>query len=68
MGDLTLEVRGQVDNCNSAKWALFRTNTATNAETLGDEGEPGVGRDFDAELSGAHDLLYPWSAAVEDGG
>lgn len=47
MGDLTLEVRGQVDNGNGAKWTLLGTDTATDAERLRDEGEPGVGRDLD---------------------
>lgn len=59
MSDLTLEVRGQVDNGNGAKWTFLGTDTAADAESLRDKGEPGVGRDLDTELSGAHHLLYP---------
>lgn len=38
MGDLTLEVRRQVDDSDSAEGAAFGADTTTDAEGFGDEG------------------------------
>lgn len=38
VGDLALEVRGQVDNGDGAEWAAFRADTATNTQLFRDEG------------------------------
>lgn len=62
MGDLALEIRRQIDNGNGPERALLGADTTTDTETLGDEGKPGVTSDFDAELSGSHDLLHSQSA------
>lgn len=51
VGDLGFEVGGQVDDVNGTKWALFGTDTATNAQSLGDESNLGGGVDFNAKLS-----------------
>ena len=53
MGDLGLEVGGQVDDVNGSEWALLGADTTTNAQTLGDEGDLRSGIDFDAKLAGA---------------
>jgi hypothetical protein len=55
VGDLTLEVGGQVDDGNGVERALLGADTATNTERLGNEGETGLGADFDAELATADD-------------
>ena len=39
VGDLGLEVGGQVDDVNGSEWALLGTDTTTNAQALGDEGD-----------------------------
>jgi hypothetical protein len=39
VGDLVLEVGGQVDDGDGIKGALLGADTATDTETLGDEGE-----------------------------
>lgn len=54
MGDLSLQVGGQVDNVNRTERAFFRTDTTTNAETLRDEGDFGLRGDFDAKLACAN--------------
>jgi hypothetical protein len=59
MGDLAFEIRGKVDNCNGAEGAFLRADTATNAESFGDEGEPRFRGHFDTELSGADHLFHP---------
>lgn len=53
MGDLGLEVRGQVDNVDGVEWAFLRADTATNTQALRDEGNLGAGVDFDAQLARA---------------
>lgn len=53
MCDLGLEVRGQVDDIDGIKWALLRTDTTSYAKALGDEGDFGVGCDFDAQFARA---------------
>lgn len=55
MGDLSLEVRGQVDDVDSIERTLLGADTASYAQALGNEGDLGVGRDFDAQLAGADD-------------
>ena len=52
--DLRLEVRRQVDDVDGSKWTLLDADTASYAETFGDEGDLGFGCDFDAELSGSY--------------
>lgn len=52
MGDLGLEIGGKIDDVNCTEWTFLRTNTTTNAQTLGDVGDFGFGGDFDAEFSG----------------
>lgn len=53
VGDLGLEVRGQIDNVDGIEGTLLRADTASNAESLGDEGDFRVGGDFDAQLARA---------------
>ena len=38
VGDLSLEIRWQVDNADGPKWAFFRADTTTYAEALRYEG------------------------------
>lgn len=53
VGDLALEVGGQVDDGDGLEGALLGADTTTNAERLGDEGQA-IGRgDLNAELSAA---------------
>lgn len=54
MGDLGLQVGGQVDNVNGTERALLRTDTTTNAQALGDESDLGLGSHLDAKLTRAH--------------
>lgn len=54
VGDLALEVGRQVDDVNGAKWTFLGTDTATNAQALGDEGDLGLGGDFNAKFTRAH--------------
>lgn len=55
MGDLALEVGGQVDDLNGVERALFGADTAADAETLTNECDLAVGVDFDTELAGLDD-------------
>ncbi|KAH6898338.1 hypothetical protein B0T10DRAFT_104989 [Thelonectria olida] len=55
VGDLALEVGGQVDDGDGLEGAFFRADTTTNTERLGDEGKTVGGRDFDTELSATDD-------------
>ena len=55
MGDLALEVRGQVDDCDGGEWALLGADTTTNAEGFGNEGDSRLGGHFDTELAAADD-------------
>lgn len=41
MGDLGLEVRGQVDDVDGIKGAFLGADTASNTQSLGDEGDLG---------------------------
>ena len=51
MGDLRLEVGGQVDYVDRIKWTFFRADAAADAEAFANEGNLAVGRDFDAEFA-----------------
>lgn len=53
VGDLSLEVGGQVDDVDGVEGAFLRADTATNTQALRDEGDLGVGRDFDTQLARA---------------
>lgn len=74
VGDLALEVGGQVDDGDGVEGALLGADTTTNAERLGDEGEARLGSDFDTELSATDDgarffaLLTTFSRATLKGG
>lgn len=74
VGDLALEVGGQVDDGDGLEGALLGADTTTNAERLGDEGQA-IGRgDLNAELSAADNgarlfaLLTTFSGATLRGG
>lgn len=54
VGDLVLEVRGQVDDGDGIEGALFRADTATDTEALGDECETRLGGDFYTKLAAAN--------------
>lgn len=54
VGDLALEVGGQVDDGDGVEGALLRADTATNTQRLGDEGEARFGRNLNAKLSTAN--------------
>lgn len=51
MSDLSLEVCGQVDDVDGVEGAFLRTDTATDTQALRDEGDLGIGGDFDTELA-----------------
>lgn len=55
VGDLALEVGGQVDDLDGVEGALLRADTASDAQALTDEGDLAVGVDFDTELAGLDD-------------
>lgn len=55
VGDLGFEVGRQVDDVNSTERTFLRTNTTSNAQTLRNEGDLGLGVHFDTELSGTDD-------------
>jgi hypothetical protein len=55
MGDLGLEVRGQIDDVNGVKWALLGADTASYTQALGNKGDLGGGLHLNAQLAGAHD-------------
>ena len=54
VGDLGLEVGGQVDDVDGVKRALLGTDTTSYTKPLGDEGDFRAGVDLDAQLAGAH--------------
>lgn len=54
MGDHGLEVCGQVDNTDGIERAFLWADTAANAQSLRNEGNLGLGSDFDAQLAGTH--------------
>lgn len=55
VSDLALEVGGQVDDVDSVERAFLWANTASDTEALRDEGDLGLGSDFDTELAGTDD-------------
>jgi hypothetical protein len=54
VGDLGLEVGGQVDDVDGVEGALLGTDTTSYAQAFGDEGDFAGGVDFDAQLAGPH--------------
>lgn len=55
MGNLRFEIRWQIDNVDSSERALLWADTTSNAKTLGDEGNLGLGSDFNTETPTSHD-------------
>jgi hypothetical protein len=55
MGNLSLEIGGQIDDIYGVEGAFLRTDTATDAQRLRDEGDSRGGLDFDAELARPYD-------------
>jgi hypothetical protein len=54
VGDLGLEVCGQVDDVDGTEWALLGTDTTADTEALRDVSYLGLGSDFDAEFASSH--------------
>lgn len=52
VGDLAFQIGRQVDNVDCAERTFLGTDTTTNAQTLRDKGDLGIGVHFDAKLSG----------------
>jgi hypothetical protein len=50
---LRLQIRGKIDDVDCIEWAFLRTNTASYAKSLGDEGDLGLGGYFDTQLARA---------------
>ena len=55
VGDLALEVRGQVDDLDGVEGALLGADTASDTQTLTDEGDLAGGVDLDTQLAGLDD-------------
>jgi hypothetical protein len=55
VGDLALEVCGQVDDSDGVEGALLGADTATNAQRFGNEGETRIGLHLNAELAATND-------------
>jgi hypothetical protein len=53
VGDLALQVGGQVDNIDGAERTLLGANTTTDAKALGNEGDLRIGGHFNAKLTRA---------------
>lgn len=51
VGDLGFQVGGQVDDVDGAERTLLGTDTTTDTQALGDEGDLGLGSHFDTELA-----------------
>ena len=78
VGDLRLEVGGQVDDVDGVERTFLWADTATDTETLGDEGNLGGAVDLNTELSGTNDgarllallttFLCGWLEGVSVGG
>lgn len=49
MRNMRLKIGWQIDNIDSPEWTLLGADTATNTQTFGDEGDLGLGGDFDTE-------------------
>lgn len=54
MCDLGLEVGRKVDDVDGTEWTFLGTDTATNTQTLGNEGDFGFGGHFNTQLACAH--------------
>lgn len=54
VGNLRLEVGRQIDDVDSAKWALLGADTTSYAEVLGYECNFRFGGDFDTEFTTAN--------------
>jgi hypothetical protein len=48
VSDLSLKIGGQVDDVNGTEWAFLGADTASDAQSLGNVGDLGLGSDFDA--------------------
>lgn len=55
MGDLGLEVRGQVDDVDGVEGAFLGADTTSNTQPLRNEGNLGRRVDFDTQLARADD-------------
>ena len=55
VGDLALEVCGQVDDLDGVEGALLGADTASDTQTLTDEGNLAGGVDLDTQLAGLDD-------------
>lgn len=55
VGNLGLQVGRQVDDVNGTEGAFLGTDTATDTEALGDEGNLGLGSDLDTQLTRTDD-------------
>jgi len=55
MCDLGFEIGRQVYDVDGIEWAFLGANTASNTESLRDEGDFGLGGHFDAELASSND-------------
>lgn len=55
MGDLGIQVGGQVDDVDGAERTFLGTDTTSDAKTFRNEGDLGLGSDFDTELPGTDD-------------
>ena len=55
VGDLALQVGGQVDNVNSAERTFLGADTATDTEALGDECDLRLVGHLDTEFTGPND-------------
>lgn len=51
VGDLGLEICGQIYDVDGPEWAFLYTNTASDTEALRDEGDFRVCGDLDAKLA-----------------
>lgn len=54
VGDLRLQVGGQVDDMNCAKRTFLRADTATDTQPFRYKRDFGVRRNFDAKLAGTN--------------
>ena len=55
MGDLGLKIGRQVDDMDGSKGTFLGADTTTDAQSLRDEGDLGLGGHLDAQLSRAND-------------
>lgn len=55
MGDLGLEVRGQIDDVDGVEGTFLRADTTTDTQSLRDEGDLGCVVHLDTQLARADD-------------